>query len=303
MLEKISAYINVLEAQETSTHLEELETTISSKFYYSVLYSTNINECFDKDNYISIHYALMKSFSVKLLKTEEKILVKEHTFFIAKSAANYKLLQNEESICCIISFLIKKEYFATELLSLLNENHGLTLFLNDGESNYSNPDLSSVSIIEKEYFHKLLDTIPLHNASSQKLYTDYLNLIIKRILLYIDYHFNANISDSLSLKSKVKIYMNEHMDTASLPDLAIRLNYTTAYLSQKIYHATGKKFSELLKEERMKKGKKLLEETKLPIRQICRLIGYEHDSSFISNFTEEYKVSPSAYRSNQDYLK
>lgn len=297
MLDKISAYAKVIETQA------DLYTTLNMghsnfrEFYYSILYSTDVNECFDKENYIAIHYALKKSFTVKFINQEE-IIINENTFFIAKRAQNYKLLQAEETICCIISILINRNYFTSELLSLIDENNDFAKFINDCYCEYSNPNLSNISAREKEYFHKLLDTIPIQNISSESSYKEYMILILKRILLFIDYHYKSSCYDPLSFKAKIFAYINENIRSASLPDLANKLHYNITYLSKKVYDLTGKKFSVLIKEEKVKKGKQMLDDTNYPLKQICYILGYENESSFVTAFKEFYNISPIAYRNN-----
>lgn len=296
MLDKVYACAQEIEPLQNMYSFTESLKSTKENYYYSVLYSTNPNECFDKPEYIAIHYAKKKSFSVYFLNTQERIIIKENTFFIAKRASNYKLLQHEAQLCSIVTILINTAYFATELLTLLEANRGLALFLNSGDKLYTNPDFSEISILEKEYFNKLLDTIPLQDISSQDYYQDYMNLVFKRIILYIDYHFKTSILDCVSFKAKIINYINNDLKSASLLDLASKWHYTTPYLSQKIIEATGKKFSLLLKDERIKKGKELLEETDLSLKEIIVIIGYENESSFVAAFKEIYKLAPIAYR-------
>jgi len=52
----------------------------------------------------------------------------------------------------------------------------------------------------------------------------------------------------------------------------------------------------LLKEYRLQKAAHLLQETQLPLNDVCAEIGYKNVSQFIRNFKEQYGTTPLQYR-------
>lgn len=80
-------------------------------------------------------------------------------------------------------------------------------------------------------------------------------------------------------------------------------HYAPEYASRFIKEATGKTFSEILTDARMKHALSLLKSTSLPISEIAFQIGYENTENFIRTFRKRYDKTPSAYRKDlqKDY--
>ena len=71
---------------------------------------------------------------------------------------------------------------------------------------------------------------------------------------------------------------------------------TPPYLSSLITSLFGMGFKELLYEERQSRAMRLLTETKLPIGEIIRSVGYENESYFHREFKARTGMTPLAYR-------
>lgn len=68
------------------------------------------------------------------------------------------------------------------------------------------------------------------------------------------------------------------------------------YLSQLFKKETGKTFSQYVREIRLIKAKKLLQETKLKVYDVARISGYVSDKHFIRIFKQEEGMTPKQYR-------
>ncbi|PRY75084.1 helix-turn-helix domain-containing protein [Alkalibacterium olivapovliticus] len=82
----------------------------------------------------------------------------------------------------------------------------------------------------------------------------------------------------------------------TLDSLAASLSYNTSYLSEVIKEKTGIKFTELVKEQRMKQAILLIDSTDLPISEICYAVGLQNKTHFYKQFKDYYKITPGEYR-------
>ena len=65
---------------------------------------------------------------------------------------------------------------------------------------------------------------------------------------------------------------------------------------QMMRSATGMTFFEYLNHQRMQKAKTLLEETNLPIQEVCTSCGYASVNTFYKAFQRAFAMAPNAMR-------
>ncbi len=106
-------------------------------------------------------------------------------------------------------------------------------------------------------------------------------------------------SDAELLQSRIEDYLRTDFRTATLSELASKLNLSVPYLSKRVRELCGMTFSRLLQEERFKEAIRLLDETDLPIGDIIIAVGYENTSFFHNQFRERYHCSPFRWRKNR----
>ena len=91
-------------------------------------------------------------------------------------------------------------------------------------------------------------------------------------------------------------YIQSHYQTITLKLLTEKFNYAIPYLSKVIKDCTGKNFSQLVKEQRMREAIKRITETNESIEQIAYTVGYNSADHFARVFREFYNISPRQYR-------
>ena len=106
-------------------------------------------------------------------------------------------------------------------------------------------------------------------------------------------------SDAELLQARIEDYLRTDFRTATLSELAAKLNLSVPYLSKRVRELCGMTFSRLLQEERFKEAIRLLDETDLPIGDIIIAVGYENTSFFHNQFRERYHCSPFRWRKNR----
>lgn len=91
-------------------------------------------------------------------------------------------------------------------------------------------------------------------------------------------------------------YIQSHICSAELDDLAARMGYSSRHLARRIAEETGSSFSELLLHIRLQKAADLLAETDLVIEEVACQAGYKNSSGLYKRFQSVYGMSPGEYR-------
>lgn len=121
-------------------------------------------------------------------------------------------------------------------------------------------------------------------------------LYIKTLEVNDDVH-----KDSAKLFEIVSYIQNHHAD-CTLKTIANRYHYTPEYTSKLIKESSGKSFSELLIEARVKQTINLLKSTNMSIGDIAYEVGYNNPESLIRVFKKMYNTTPAEYRKHLPLL-
>lgn len=93
-------------------------------------------------------------------------------------------------------------------------------------------------------------------------------------------------------------YIEKHFQTTSLSEISNNFNYNKNYLGNKIKIETGMTFDQLISRKRLLTAEGLLLDTKMPITEIARRIGYDNASSLYRLFQNHLGMTPAQFRNN-----
>ena len=91
-------------------------------------------------------------------------------------------------------------------------------------------------------------------------------------------------------------YINEHFRSVTLSDVAKHFNLSIAHCSRRIKALTGKNFTELLQDIRLRHALSILTSTNMKIEDISHSLGYKNQETFIRCFKKKLGLSPGQYR-------
>ena len=94
-------------------------------------------------------------------------------------------------------------------------------------------------------------------------------------------------------------YLESNYVGGSLTEAARALHCDVAWLSREIKRRTGKTYTELLQERRLRQAAWLLDNTSQRISDIALAVGYENVSYFHRIFRAHFGLSPKKYRDSQ----
>jgi len=88
-----------------------------------------------------------------------------------------------------------------------------------------------------------------------------------------------------------------HAHSLTLRHVSKEMNLTREYFCRLFKAETGITPAKYIKKLRLEKGKELLEDTLLSVKQITHQIGLNDESHFVKDFKNAYGLTPSRYRS------
>lgn len=99
-----------------------------------------------------------------------------------------------------------------------------------------------------------------------------------------------------SAERMISEYIARNYKCASLVGYARSCGYTPAYASRQIKNKTGKNFSELLRDIRMKEACGLLTSTDMSVEDVSAEVGYKSAAGFYKQFVAYCGMTPAEYR-------
>ncbi len=163
--------------------------------------------------------------------------------------------------------------------------------------------LTNMFLITKNQINLYYTDIPLLTASFTNIATD----IENKVFLYeiSDYIFNqlSIVINTISQHSKDTIvyeiieYIDKNFYTnLKLKAVAEHFNYNSSYFGKLFTKTFDCSFNTYLEKVRIEKSKKLLENEKLKVYEVCEIVGYNNVDYFHKKFKSIVGISPLEYR-------
>lgn len=147
----------------------------------------------------------------------------------------------------------------------------------------------------------MLESINMYREYDAILSACYGIFFAKLLRYYEDtVEINGGSTKKATFAYEVNRYIQEHHRDVTLSEVAEYFSYTPEYISRLIRDATGKNFSDIVTESRMRHAVSLLKSTNLTVREISWQSGYENTENFIRTFKKIYKKTPTEYRRSLD---
>ena len=197
-----------------------------------------------------------------------------------------------------VSFFIKPEFFGDILSFLGTEETPLREFVlrclgQETPYGYLHFHVGTVRQVQN-----LMENLLLHlleNPESRRpipLYT--VGLLFVQLLEESD-NLTMGIREQQAILDVLR-YLENNYASGSLTDAAQMLHCDVAWLSRESKRRTGRTYTELLQERRLRQAAWLLEHTNQRISDIALAVGYENVSYFHRIFRAQFGLSPKKYR-------
>ncbi len=111
----------------------------------------------------------------------------------------------------------------------------------------------------------------------------------------------GTVAGTRNIEQEVKQYVKNHMmEEITIPAIAEELHFNPQYLMRSFKQKTGVSIIEYITGIRMNTARKILRDTKIPVRDIAFMVGYSDYAYFTRVFKRENSVSPSQYRGEKN---
>ncbi|MCR5354991.1 MAG: AraC family transcriptional regulator [Lachnospiraceae bacterium] len=249
-------------------------------------------------NYVELIY--MCSGSTKhIINGNEIVLEKGELLFLNQNAIQEIMPAGEDDIA--VNLIILPSFFDYALTMLGDEDNLIREFIIDCLKSKDN-DVS--------YLHfKVADVLPIQNLMENLIWTIHnkqnnkrsinqatMGVLLLQLMNYTEYVDVGKDNSGQELVMSVYKYVEENYRDGSFTDLAEQLHYDLHWLSKTIKQLTGKNYTDLLQDKRMRQAAYLLRTSKLTVADIATAVGYENISYFHRLFQKTYGTSPRNYR-------
>ena len=251
-------------------------------------------ERFHRQDFFFLDFAYSGDYSALSEKSDNVVTVRENECYIGQPFSGYALVPHGGTV---VGMLIQKEaFFKTFLPAFAADTRLFRFFLGPQTNEYSDEFIrlrfddprrvrALVEMMVEEYAEPREDT----QAVLQPLALALLMQAARAC------RRSAPSPENESPAEKIIRYMSEHVGEVTLKGAAEHFSYHPNYVSGLLRRATGRTFSEMLLEQRMRRAASLLRGTRLPVEDVALMLGYANSSNFYKAFREYYGKSPREY--------
>ena len=265
----------------------------SEEVMVNVFHGKRINEQFHRQDFFFIHFAYRGNYDALSAQYNNRITIKEGSCYIGQPYSGYAAKRESDEECIIIGVLIKTETFIREFLNSLSADTAMLRFFLEPQKNRYSDEFIHLDIPQESPIWKLLGLMALEYANKTEDSQKILKPMVMALAMYLSAEYKRqNLPSGSNISEKLIGYIETNADTATLKSMAAHFGYHHVYLSRLLPEKTGKTFSELQLEARMRRAKLLLEHTDLSIENIAAMLGYSNNSNFYKAFRQYYGTSP-----------
>lgn len=204
----------------------------------------------------------------------------------------------------IINIMVKTSTFQSTFFTLFSGDNILSDFFshifyrktignylifhsqNDEKIRFMIEDLFIEYMAHEKYTHSILNNMLM-------LFWGYL---LRRHETHIDSFFSTN-DTSLQI-TEILTYLQKNHRDVTLQSASKHFGYSESHFSRLIKESTGKNFTNIIKNAKLKQACYALSSTRLSVTSISELVGYPSIEHFMRTFKKEYGVTPSEFRKN-----
>lgn len=286
-------YENTIMDIGSQTDSEYVEIVIHRRYSYPVMHNHEYVELVYQYSGSSLHFV---EDQVIEMKTGD-------LFVLAPNAMHAVSALADEAV--VVNIMVSQKLFDASFLKMMQRGHTLPCFFESILYDKKSSPYIIYPTGEDQWIH---DTV-LHMAEERKdkdyLYNESVSLLVKQLFIHIlrNYELQAIVSDPINHIQENRIvalmgYITVNYRSTTLSSTADFFGYSKAYLSQILSRYTGKTFTTLVNEAKMKNAAKLLRETRLSLTEIGAEVGCYDASHFTHKFKKIYGVTPTEYRTN-----
>ena len=185
----------------------------------------------------------------------------------------------------------------TELIVPLERNGSPVLLLYAGV--FRTPGVTPPDDLTPE-LRTLFETLPSPDELLDENLALELQLLGQGILYYADLcRHRAGAPQGQS--NQIRRFLEEHAhENVGLAELAAAMHLSPSHCCHVVKYHFGRPFHTLLRQERIRRARNLLESTKMPLKEVAAAVGFSNEFYFNREFTRECGVTPGEFRKRRN---
>ena len=251
-----------------------------------------------RHNYVEVIY-MCKGKTTHIIDGNEVVLGEGDLLFLNQNATQEIWPAGKDDIA--INFIIQPQFFDRTFEMIGADDNLLRDFLvgslceDDRRTSYL-------------FFH-VADVLPIQNLIENMIWSLLNNQINKRscnqltmglLFLHLLNHMEKMETGGKAYHQEFEVQVLNYVETkykdGSLAELAELMGYSVYWLSHEIKKRTGNTYKELVQTKRMNQAAYMLTNSRVPVAEIIRMVGYDNTSYFHRKFKERYGISPKEFR-------
>ena len=246
-------------------------------------------------DYVEIVY-MCRGSTIHIVNGTRVELMAGELLLLGQNALQEIMPAGEKDVA--VNFIIRPEFFSATLSYLGNEETPLRKFILEclcgrseiGFLHFRVADVLPVQNLVENLLWTLISDTPNKRGINQAT----MGLLFVQLINHTDH---LAVSDSgQELVLRVLRYVEDHYRDGTLTEIAALLHYDQAWLSREIKRRTGKNFTELMQDKRLRQALWLLKNTDKKVDEIAAAVGYENVSYFHRLFFRCCGASPKKIR-------
>lgn len=202
------------------------------------------------------------------------------------SGAVHELAANGEALC--LTLKLRSEFFrALDLPGMLH--FVAPLLLRCGSDDF-------IRVCFLTLFREQAQKTAYCDPISEHLAEAMLTYVMERYSDTIQFLLAGPVQEQDVLCIHLLNYIAENYRTVTLTSLAGQFHFNPTYLSTLLKQRYGLRFSDVLRDYRLRMAEKYLCDTDMKLNDICDAIGYKDTTQFIRAFKERFGMTPAKYR-------
>ena len=256
-----------------------------------------IRELFHRQDFFFFNFAYSGDYGALSGSEDNRIVVHENECYIGQPFSGYALSTDSEEEIIIIGVLIEREAFFKIFLPAISADARLFHFFLKPQTDKYADEYIRLRFDDSCNVRTLLEMMVIEYASPGEDTQAILQPLALALLMQVARRCRASRAEPEGEAPAGKIirFMGEHAGALKLRDVAARFSYHPNYVSGLLRRVTGKTFSEISLEQRMRRAEILLKCTKLSVEDIALMLGYSSSSNFYKAFREYFGKSPREY--------
>lgn len=203
----------------------------------------------------------------------------------------------------IVNCLMNKSHLDNILMGRLSGNDLLSSFFI--RAIYQSSDFNDYILFKSDRSEKvahLMEAVLCEyydkSLCSDEVINSYMIIIFSELLRIFEKETNTQNYGALknTKVSDIILHVQNNCKTATLTSTAEHFHFHPNYLSSTIKKFTGRKFTDILQEAKLKKALILLKSSDISVSEIASDVGYENTNFFYEIFKRYYDCTPTEYR-------